>query len=165
MNSTLAAKAVTISLIRMSSVLLKILSLSVAVSEVRAFARFGGLLHDVQPRLPGVTNRASRAVGMELEDQILAGIVTRPGRQCRAIRIACPGEVDPVALRHARDCPILVCCWRWRRSKAPGTQGAEYERNFAAVGCSGPQPFPHAGLNVGEPVEVNGRAVGSELAG
>ena len=35
---------------------------------------------------------------MEIEDQILARIVTRPGRQARTIRIAGSGEVDPIAL-------------------------------------------------------------------
>src|SRR2546422_1287812 len=99
---------------------------------------------------------------MEIEDEILALIVTRPNQQVRTIRIAGPGEVHPVSLRHPRDRLIQGRRRRWWRSEATGTQGAEHEADFAAVRCPIPKPFPHASLNVGEPVEVNRRTVRRE---
>src|SRR3974390_1329755 len=91
-----------------------------AVSEIGALARFSGQLHHVQPRFPGIRNRAGRAIGMEFKDQILARIVTRPGRQACAIRIAGLGEVDPVALGHPGDRQILLSRWRGWRAEASG---------------------------------------------
>ena len=41
-------------------------------------------LHHVKPRFPGIRDRAGRAVGMKIEDQILGGIVTRPSRKAGA---------------------------------------------------------------------------------
>src|SRR5580698_1128129 len=96
---------------------------------------------------------------MELEDQILARIVTRPIRQASAIGIACSGEVDPIALRHARDGPIFVRCRRRWRSKTADAQRAEYESNFATVRCPGSKHLPHSCLHIGEPIEINGRTV------
>src|SRR5579859_3530327 len=99
---------------------------------------------------------------MEIEDQILARIVTRPSRQARAIRIAGLSEVDPVSLRHSRDCLILGCRRWWWRPEASGSQGAEHECDFAAVRCPGAKHLAHRGLNIGEPVEIDGRTVGRE---
>src|SRR4029077_15902508 len=99
---------------------------------------------------------------MEIEDQIPARIVTRPSRQSRTIRIAAPGEIDPVALCHPRDRLILRCRRWWWRPKAGRTQCAEHEGDFAAVRGPGRHPFPHPSLNVGEPVKINGRTVGRE---
>jgi hypothetical protein len=85
-----------------------------ALSEIGALPRFGGQLHHVQPRLPGIRNRAGRAIGMEFEDQILARILTRPSRQARTIWIAVPGEVHPIALRHSlwsRLADLVACLW------------------------------------------------------
>ena len=38
------------------------------VSEIGALPRFGGQLHHVQPRLPGIRDCAGRAIGVEFED-------------------------------------------------------------------------------------------------
>ena len=48
--------------------------------SVGALSGFSGQLHYIKPRLPDVRDRAGRAIGVEIEDQILAGIVTRPCR-------------------------------------------------------------------------------------
>src|SRR5580700_10187469 len=103
------------------------------VSEIGPLPRFGGQLHHVKPRFPGIRGRAGRAIGPELEDRILAGIVTRPHRQARTVRVAGLGEVDPVALRHPGDLLILGCRRWWRRPEASATQSAEHETDFAAV--------------------------------
>ena len=58
---------------------------------------------------------ARGAIGPEIEDDILLRVVTRPGRQARAVRVAVLGEVDPVALRHPGDRQILG-----RRRRRPG---------------------------------------------
>src|SRR6266513_1308705 len=171
MNRELIAKAMTRSFVRMSYLLLDAFysmvlpnstSQAGAVSEIGALPRFSGQLHHVQPRFPGIRNRAGRAIGMEIEDQILARIVTRPSRQARTIWIAGPGEVDPVALRHTRDRLVLGCRRWWWRPEESGTQGAEHECDFTAVQCPGAKHFPHRGRNIGEPVEIDGRTVGRE---
>src|SRR3954467_408044 len=99
---------------------------------------------------------------MEIEDQILARIVTRPSRQPSTIRIAGSREVDPVTLRYSRDCLILRCRHGWWRPEACGIQGTEYKSNFAAVRSPSSHSFPHRSLNIGEPVEIHGRTVGRE---
>src|SRR5580658_330305 len=129
------------------------------ISEIGPLPRFGGQLHHVKPRFPGIRGRAGRAIGPELEDRILAGIVTRPHRQARTVRVAGLGEVDPVALRHPGDLLILGCRRWWWRPEAAATQSAEHETDFAAVWGSCPHAFPHGSLNIGEPVAIDGRTV------
>jgi hypothetical protein len=100
--------------------------------SVRSLSRFGGQLHHIKPRLPDIRDCAGRAIGMEIEDQILAGIVARPGREARAVRVAGLGKVNPIALRYPGDRLILGCRCDWR-AEASGTQGAEHEGDFAAM--------------------------------
>src|SRR5690242_12421053 len=124
------------------------------ILEIGALSRFGGRLRHVKSRFPRIRASASRAIGTEIEDQSLFGIVARPSRQTHAIRVPGPGEVHPVALRHPRD--LLILRRRWRRCwpKASGTQGAENEADLAAMRCSRPHPFAHGSLNVRETVEI-----------
>ena len=88
----------------------------------------------------------------------LLGVVARPGRQTRTVRVAGLGEVDPIALRHPGDRQILG-----RRRAAPACrQRAEHIGDLAAVRGPRPHLFPHRGLNVGEPVQIDRRTVGRE---
>ena len=128
------------------------------VSKIGALARLGGLPRHVKSRFPGIGAGARGAIRPEIKDLILAGDVARPRWQTGAVRVAGLGEVDPVALRHARDRQIL---WR-RRAAAACRQRAEHVGDFAAVRGPGPHLFPHRRLNVGEPVQIDGRSIGGE---
>ena len=57
-----------------------------------------GLLGHVQSRFSRIGCADWRTVGAELEDLVFAGIVARPFRQFRTIRVASFARLDPVVL-------------------------------------------------------------------
>jgi hypothetical protein len=75
------------------------------ISEIGPLPRFGGQLHHVKPRFPGVRTRAGRAIGPEPEDRIFTWIVTRLGRQAGA------GWEGGEALRVIRIAPGSLGVW------------------------------------------------------
>src|SRR3990170_1656223 len=59
---------------------------------------FDGLFNHIQSRFLGIRFADRRTIRLELDEFVLAGIVTRPFRQAWTIRIAGLGEVGPVSV-------------------------------------------------------------------
>src|SRR6185369_409489 len=118
------------------------LVLRVARSSFISFSasfRVRRLLDYVQPRFPGIGNSDRRAIRPELEDLVLAGIITRPFRQSRTVRIARLRKVCPVRVSHMGDSLVLGGHGGPRAS----SKVVEHVRDFRSVRCTIPHPSLH----------------------